>query len=61
MAVITIPQRVERLEERMARLEETYRADQLATADAARRVAERIPEDPRIQEAMESLDREWNT
>jgi len=60
MAVITIPQRVESLEERMARLEETYRADQLATADAARRVAERIPEDPRIQEAIESLDREWS-
>jgi len=60
MTVVTIPERVESLEDRMARLEETYRADRLAAADAARRVAERIPE-ARIVQAMESLDREWNT
>ena len=51
----TIPERVESLEERQTRLEETFRSYLDGIAQTAQRISDRVPEDARISEAVERL------
>ena len=54
----TLPERVESTEERITRLEELFRSTMEDIARTAQRIADRMPSDPRIHEAVERLIKE---
>ena len=47
--------KTETVEERLARLEELFRATMQDIAAAAQKLADRVPEDPRIARAVDDL------
>lgn len=55
MQHVTIPDRVESVEDRLARLEEMFRETMEGIAVAAQKLAARIPEDERIAGAVDAL------